>query len=120
MRGDDRRAEIVLEDVRTRVVTSRLADGLFIFIGTRPVIDWMGLEFKINDEGFVETGRDLKVHPDFRQLWKLGRDPYLLETCSPGVFAAGDVRRGAMNRVAPAVGEGSMAISFVHRYLAEN
>ncbi|MFK8165591.1 MAG: fused response regulator/thioredoxin-disulfide reductase, partial [Lewinella sp.] len=52
--------------------------------------------------------------------WPLERAPYLLETCQPGIFAAGDVRSGAMNRVASAVGEGAMAIKFVHAYLAEN
>ncbi|HTK21659.1 MAG TPA: hypothetical protein VL442_19215, partial [Mucilaginibacter sp.] len=65
------------------------------------------------------TGRDLAAYDNFRKIWKLKRDPYLLETSCPGVFAAGDVRAGAMNRVASAVGEGSMAISFVHKYLAE-
>lgn len=59
-------------------------------------------------------------HPEFRKAWKKQREPYSLETCQPGIFAAGDVRSGAMNRVASAVGEGAMAISFVHRYLAEN
>ena len=53
------------------------------------------------------------------KVWKLERDPYLLETSCPGIFAAGDVRAGAMNRVASFLGEGSMAISFVHKYLAE-
>jgi thioredoxin reductase (NADPH) len=72
-----------------------------------------------DDKGFLETGRDLKTHDSFRKVWKQDRDPYLLETSCPGVFAAGDVRAGAMNRVASAVGEGSMAISFVHKYLAE-
>ena len=56
---------------------------------------------------------------DFKKIWKLEREAYLLETSIPGVFAAGDVRSGAMNRVASAVGEGAMAISFVHKYLAE-
>jgi len=61
----------------------------------------------------------LKVYEEFTKIWKESRDPYLLETSCPGIFAAGDVRSGAMNRVAAAVGEGSMAISFVHKYLAE-
>jgi thioredoxin reductase (NADPH) len=58
------------------------------------------------------------LHGDARQYWKLEREPFLLETSVPGIFAAGDVRAGAMNRVASAVGEGSMAIKFVHEYLA--
>jgi len=58
-------------------------------------------------------------YENYRKVWKLEREPFLLETCSPGIFAAGDVRAGAMNRVASAVGEGAMAIKFVHEYLAE-
>jgi thioredoxin reductase (NADPH) len=56
---------------------------------------------------------------NFKKYWKLNRDPYLLETCIPGIFSAGDVRAGAMNRVASAVGEGAMAIKLIHEYLAE-
>jgi thioredoxin reductase (NADPH) len=56
----------------------------------------------------------------FKKVWKLDREPMMLETCVPGIFAAGDVRSGAMNRVASAVGEGAMAIKFVHEYLAQN
>jgi len=63
--------------------------------------------------------REGPAYDNFKKIWKLNRDPYLLETSCPGIFAAGDVRAGAMNRVASAVGEGSMAISFVHKYLAE-
>ncbi len=118
-RGDDRLAELVLENVKTNTFETRPANALFIFIGAKPVTDWMGLDFLMDEKGFIETGRDVKSRADFQKIWKLDRDPYLLETCSPGVFAAGDVRSGAMNRVASAVGEGSMAISFVHRYLAE-
>ena len=66
----------------------------------------------------METGREVLLHSDAKQLWKLEREPFLLETSVPGIFAAGDVRAGAMNRVASAVGEGSMAIKFVHEYLA--
>ena len=72
-----------------------------------------------DDKGFIETGRELMRYDNFGKIWKQNRDPFLLETSCRGVFAAGDVRAGAMNRVASAVGEGSMAISFVHKYLAE-
>jgi thioredoxin reductase (NADPH) len=95
------------------------ANALFIFIGARPFTDWIGLDIIKDDKGFLETGRDLTIHADFKKIWKHDRDPYLLETSCPGIFAAGDVRAGAMNRVASAVGEGSMSISFVHKYLAE-
>jgi thioredoxin reductase (NADPH) len=73
-----------------------------------------------DDKGFIQTGRDLINHARYRDIWKQSREPYSLETCSPGIFAAGDVRSGAMARVASAVGEGAMAVSFVHKYLAES
>ncbi|SHI86597.1 FAD-dependent oxidoreductase [Aquimarina spongiae] len=95
------------------------ADALFIFIGARPYTDWIELGIIKNERGFIETGRDLSRYDDFKKVWKKDREPFLLETCSPGVFASGDVRAGAMNRVASAVGEGAMAIKFVHEYLSE-
>jgi thioredoxin reductase (NADPH) len=67
----------------------------------------------------LKPAATLTFASDFEKVWKAKRDPYLLETSIPGIFAAGDVRAGAMNRVASAVGEGSMAISFVHKYLNE-
>jgi len=96
------------------------ADALFIFIGSKPHTDWIELNLLKNEKGFIETGRDLSKYEDYTKFWKLDREPYLLETCVPGIFASGDVRAGAMNRVASAVGEGSMAIKFIHEYLAEN
>lgn len=96
------------------------ADGLFIFIGARPYTDWIKASVIKNDRGFIETGRDLGKYDEFPKVWKLERQPYLLETCSPGIFAAGDVRAGAMNRVASAVGEGAMSIKYVHEYLADS
>ena len=72
-----------------------------------------------NDRGFVITGKDLSRQEDFGKVWKQQREPFLLETSVSGIMAAGDVRAGAMNRVASAVGEGAMAIKFVHEYLAE-
>jgi thioredoxin reductase (NADPH) len=95
------------------------ADALFILIGARPYTDWVKADILKDERGFIMTGRDLIARENFKTRWPLRRDPYLLETCSPGIFAAGDVRFGAMNRVASAVGEGAMAVSFVHQYLAE-
>ncbi|MGB0176171.1 MAG: NAD(P)/FAD-dependent oxidoreductase, partial [Owenweeksia sp.] len=95
------------------------AGALFIFIGARPYTDWMNGLFYQDQKGFLLTGRDLAVNKDFKKAWKLPREPFLLETSTPGIFAAGDVRSGAMNRVASAVGEGAMSISFVHKYLEE-
>lgn len=95
------------------------ASALFIFIGAKPRTDWLPLNIITDKKGFIETGRSLTQYNDYEKFWKINREPYLLETCSPGIFAAGDVRAGAMNRVASAVGEGAMAIKFVHQYLAE-
>lgn len=96
------------------------ADALFIFIGARPATDWLvHNDILRSEKGFIETGKELMRYDNFKKIWKLEREPYLLETCQPGIFAAGDVRAGAMNRVASAVGEGAMAIKFVHAYLAE-
>jgi thioredoxin reductase (NADPH) len=108
-----------IQNLDTMEIAQKQANALFIFIGARPFTEWIGLDIIKDDKGFLETGRDLTIHADFKKIWKQDRDPYLLETSCPGVFAAGDVRAGAMNRVASAVGEGSMSISFVHKYLAE-
>jgi thioredoxin reductase (NADPH) len=118
--GNEKLEEICLEDLNTKERRQVKAAALFIFIGARPVTDWIKLDVIKDDKGFIETGRDLLKYDAFKKSWKLSREPYLLETCAPGIFAAGDVRSGAMNRVASAVGEGAMAIKFVHEYLAEN
>ena len=94
------------------------AAALFIFIGAKPVTDWIKSNILMDPKGFIETGRDLFKFENFKKIWKLERDPYPLETCIAGVFSAGDVRAGAMNRVASAVGEGAMAIKLVHEYIA--
>jgi thioredoxin reductase (NADPH) len=96
------------------------ADGLFIFIGARPYTDWVTENVIKNEKGFIETGKELNKYDNFPKVWKLDRQPFMLETCNPGIFAAGDVRAGAMNRVASAVGEGAMSIKYVHEYLADS
>jgi len=117
--GNGRLEELTIGNIRTGASETKKANALFIFIGAKPFTDWIGLDIIKDDKGFLETGRDLKSYELFKKIWKQDRDPYLLETSCPGIFAAGDVRAGAMNRVASAVGEGSMSISFVHKYLAE-
>jgi thioredoxin reductase (NADPH) len=117
--GDLHLDKLTLINIKTKETETREAGALYIFIGARPYTDWIKLEIIKNDKDFIETGRELRNYDEFKKTWKLSRDPYLLETSCAGVFAAGDVRAGAMNRVASAVGEGSMAISFVHKYLAE-
>ena len=117
--GTGRLEQLTITQTGSAEPLVRKADALFIFIGAKPFTDWITLDIIKDEKGFLETGRELKNYENFRKVWKQDRDPYLLETSCPGVFAAGDVRSGAMNRVASAVGEGSMAISFVHKYLAE-
>jgi thioredoxin reductase (NADPH) len=95
------------------------ADAVFIFIGTRPRSGWLPDDVLRDDKGFVLTGRELSADARYSRTWKERRPPMLLETSVPGIFAAGDIRAGAMNRVASAVGEGSMAVKFVHEYLAQ-
>ena len=95
------------------------ARALFIFIGTRPSTEWISPLALCDSKGFLLTGRELLADPRFVSLWPEPRAPHLLETSVPGLFAAGDGRAGAMARVASAVGEGSMAIKFVHQYLGE-
>jgi thioredoxin reductase (NADPH) len=118
--GNDKLAEVCLENILTKERKQVKAAAVFIFIGAKPITDWIKLDIIKDDKGFIETGRELLKYESFKKSWKLSREPFLLETCSPGIFAAGDVRAGAMNRVASAVGEGAMAIKFVHEYLAEH
>jgi thioredoxin reductase (NADPH) len=95
---------------------ARPASSLFIFIGAAPKTDWMPAELCRDSKGFILAGPDLKTQSP--KSWKLERDPYLLETSVPGIFVAGDVRFNSVKRCASAVGEGSIAIQFVHQYLA--
>jgi thioredoxin reductase (NADPH) len=93
-------------------------DAIFVFIGTRPRSSWLPEAVLRDAKGFVITGRDLSADARFARVWKERREPMALETSVPGLFAAGDIRAGAMNRVASAVGEGSMVVRFAHEYLA--
>ena len=94
----------------------REASSVFIFIGAAPKTDWLPQEVARDSKGFVLAGPDLKAKSP--GAWKLDREPYLLETSVPGIFVAGDVRYNSVKRCASAVGEGSIAIQFVHQYLA--
>ncbi|MBE2266820.1 MAG: FAD-dependent oxidoreductase [Anaerolinea sp.] len=93
------------------------AAGLFIFIGAQPHTDWLPAEVERDNYGFILTGNDLIKDGKRPKGWALDRDPLLLESSVPGIFAAGDVRHRSVKRVASAVGEGSIAVQFIHQYL---
>ena len=116
--GEGHVESVVFKSLIDGSTDSHPADALFIFIGTRPRNDWLPPEVLCDDKGFVLTGRDLMAAEGYARIWKEPREPLLLETSVHGVFAAGDLRAGAMNRVASAVGEGSMVVRLVHEYLA--
>jgi len=96
----------------------RPASSVFLFIGAAPQTDWLPERVMRDPNGFVLSGRDLRVEGQLPRLWKEDREPYLLETSMSGVFVAGDVRHGSIKRAASAVGEGSIAVQFMHQYLA--
>lgn len=118
-KGESHLTELVLENMVNKETREAPAQALFVFIGAKPYTDWLGDQLLKDEKGFVVTGRDLYKDERFKSIWKWHREPFSLETCIPGIFASGDVRSGAMNRVASATGEGAMSISFVHKYLSE-
>ena len=117
-RGEDRLHELVLKSLGDGSERTVEATALYIFIGAKPYTEWLDGALVTDKRGFVVTGPDLATYDAFKTGWKLDRAPLSLESSEPGILAAGDVRSGAMNRVASAVGEGSMAIKLVHDYLA--
>jgi thioredoxin reductase (NADPH) len=95
------------------------ATSLFIFIGAVPRTEWLDGVVERDERGFIKTGPDLKRDGHRPKGWTQDRDPYLLETNVPGVFAVGDVRHGSVKRVASGVGEGSICVQFIHQYLSK-
>ena len=95
------------------------ASAMFIFIGALPRTDWLAKVVERDERGFILTGPDLIREGQHPKGWTLDRDPFLLETNVPGLFAVGDVRHGSVKRVASGVGEGSVAVQFIHQYLSK-
>jgi thioredoxin reductase (NADPH) len=114
--GSDRLESLILKRDGDGTTEPVPADAVFIFIGAQPRTEWLQGKLIADERGFLVSGRDLGGRP---ADWPLDRDPYVLESCMPGVFVAGDVRHGSIKRVASAVGEGSMAVQLIHQYLAE-
>ena len=106
---------VVVENNATGEYDTLEARSMFIFIGAAPHTDWLGGLVELDDGGYIRTGRDVAVAGNGARP---GREPLLLESSQPGVFAVGDVRSGSVKRVATAVGEGSMAVRLVHEHLA--
>jgi thioredoxin reductase (NADPH) len=113
--GDTSLEAIDVRDASTRETSRLPSGGLFILIGADAETGWLPAEIALDRHGYVLTGSEVRD----AGRWELERDPYLLETSVPGIFACGDVRLGPVKRVAAAVGEGSMAIAFVHQYLKQ-
>jgi thioredoxin reductase (NADPH) len=117
--GDTHLEEISVLCSDTNEIERVPANAMFIFIGAMPRTDWLGDVVERDDRGFILTGPDLLWDGGRPKGWTLDRDPFLLETSVPGVFAVGDVRHGSVKRVASGVGEGSVAVQFIHQYLSK-
>src|SRR5712691_3497980 len=120
VKGENRLEAIIVNDVIRGEKQTVPTEGLFIFIGAQPHTDWLSGNVARDTNGFILTGPDLMMgdgHNYRPKGWNLDRQPFLLETNIPGIFAAGDVRSGSLKRLASGVGEGSIAVQFVHQYL---
>jgi len=115
--GTDRLETITVCMRDTDEITTYPAGAMFIFIGAMPHTMMVKDVVVRDNAGFIITGPDLIVDGKRPMNWKLNRDPYLLETSIPGIFAAGDVRHRSIKRVATAVGEGAVAVALIHQYL---
>jgi thioredoxin reductase (NADPH) len=117
VKGEERLEKIVLRDRESGDLEEVDSNGMFIFIGARPHSDFVKGVVGLDPQGFVLTGPDHIGAADLPAAWPLQRDPYLMETSVPGIFAAGDVRAGVVRRVASAVGQGAVCVSMIHGYL---
>ncbi|MEO1374707.1 MAG: FAD-dependent oxidoreductase [Cyanobacteria bacterium J06635_10] len=119
-KGETSLEQLTLVNSLTNEQETVSASSLFIFIGAKPSTEWLDGVVETDDRGFILAGTDLTGNGSNRPKgWNLDRDPFLLETNVPGVFAVGDVRHGSVKRVASGVGEGSICVQFVHNYLSK-
>jgi thioredoxin reductase (NADPH) len=120
VQGKQHLESITIVNDKTHEEKTLPASALFIFIGTEPHTSWLKGIVKGDEKGFILSGPDLMREGQPPEGWPLEREPFFLETSVPGIFAAGDVRHGSLKRVASSVGEGAMAVHFIHRYLGQN
>jgi thioredoxin reductase (NADPH) len=118
-KGDSSLEAIAIQNNLTGEIQVVPATSLFIFIGAVPHTEWLDGMVERDDRGFILTGPDLIRDGRRAKGWTIDRQPYLLETNVPGVFAVGDVRHGSIKRVASSVGEGSICVQFIHQYLSK-
>ena len=116
--GDERLESLTISDSTTGGRETVPASTMFIFIGAAPRTEWLAGVVERDPQGFICSGTEVMENGKRPQGWTEDRDPYLLETSVPGIFVAGDVRRQSVKRCASAVGEGSMAVMFIHQHLA--
>jgi thioredoxin reductase (NADPH) len=114
--GRGRLEQITVQNVNTGETEPVRCDSLFVFIGATPRTDWLGNTVRRDEAGFILSGADVRCDLGQWPEWPLQRQPYRLETSMPGVFVAGDVRKGSVKRLTSAVGEGAMAIQYIHQY----
>jgi len=117
--GDTHLEAISVRCSRTGTVERYPAGSVYIYIGALPRTNWLGNSIQRDDRGFIISGPDLMKDGKYPACWTLDRPPGLLETSVPGIFVVGDVRHGSVKRVASGVGEGAVAVQFIHQYLAK-
>jgi thioredoxin reductase (NADPH) len=119
VQGDTSLKAITIANAETGELKSVKATSLFIFIGAMPHTDWLDGVVERDKQGFILSGAELLRNKCRPRGWTKERNPFLLETSVPGIFVAGDVRYGSVKRVASAVGEGAIAVQFIHQYLSQ-
>ena len=119
LQGDDHLESVMWRNNQTGLTEDHKIRHVFLMTGADPNTGWLDGCIALDSKGFIKTGLDLSPESLSAAHWPLARQPYLLEASLPGIFAVGDVRGGSIKRVASAVGEGSIAVSFVHKVLQE-
>jgi thioredoxin reductase (NADPH) len=118
VQGENSLEAVTLKNLQTAEEAITPADSLFIYIGAQPRTEWLKNQLLTDEQGYILTGADTLQKGKRPASWKLERNPFWLESSVPGVFVAGDVRHGSVKRIASGVGEGAMAVQFIHQYLS--